>query len=896
MAFNAGEIVARLVLNREEFDAGLDEALAKAEAMTRKGIEVEVKPRLDETDVAEVLAEEEPLRQPIRPAVEPSYAKGELTQLGNVIGRMLGQGVSQGVAVEALKGFGFTPGEIGTGLSSLPAGASATMADALVASMLPAPAAMEQAYSTWLRTSLQSLGQLIPIELGAGAQSLVPLFGPAEGGIGSNPGILTSGLMRGILGELGIGAPALGTGAADATFVEDILNEAGSVFGQYAPPGGGFSSAPTSSLGGVPGLIRRLLGGGASYADIRTGLGQMGLSSEEITAAIVQEMKGGINDLASNGGMVAVRRDFGATIQRTPFGGLSDAFDNLWGGSGPFTKALFNPIGASAGVAFLGAFGAAISGGLAATIIGSAGTMVALVPGFLDLMKGYTAYSALSSGGSLAGMSKSQIGLGKTIQQFLGSGASGLHGAENAIMPQITAFLHALSKAMPLMEEFARPAIHAMSRFFNAIDRGVGSAGFKSFMADMGHLVGPIMTEFGKVISNLAAALGGFLKLFGAVGKNQVGPWFVKITGELDHFLNHVKLGHGFITGMVTVFSNLGKVIMALWPILVKLAEGLAPIGMQVMRIVGWVAEWVGRIVHFIPTWLITAVLGFAIALKGVTLALDGIRLAMVEVAALSEMTPLGWVVTAIAAIVVAILLLHNHWRAVWGFIKKYTLDVWHFIDNDIIHPIADAFNKYLGPVVRAYGKLWSLEWDAIRTVVVDVWNFLYNDIFSPIVHFYKDVFEVELMVLKRVWDFVWGGIKTAVKEAWDFIKPIFDAITGAVGGVVGGIKDVVGAASGIAGGIGGAVSGVWNFLTGKAAGGPVSSGTPYIVGEQGPELFVPSTAGTIIPNGRLGGSQIVFNIDARGHADPSAIGSAVRWAIGATLPSLEAALARGAA
>ena len=32
-----------------------------------------------------------------------------------------------------------------------------------------------------------------------------------------------------------------------------------------------------------------------------------------------------------------------------------------------------------------------------------------------------------------------------------------------------------------------------------------------------------------------------------------------------------------------------------------------------------------------------------------------------------------------------------------------------------------------------------------------------------------------------------------------------------------------------------------------RASGGPVSSGSPYIVGEEGPEMFVPSTAGTII-------------------------------------------------
>jgi len=43
-------------------------------------------------------------------------------------------------------------------------------------------------------------------------------------------------------------------------------------------------------------------------------------------------------------------------------------------------------------------------------------------------------------------------------------------------------------------------------------------------------------------------------------------------------------------------------------------------------------------------------------------------------------------------------------------------------------------------------------------------------------------------------------------------------------------------------------------FLRGRAAGGPVSLGSaPYIVGENGPELFVPTGAGTIMNNNRLG-------------------------------------------
>ncbi len=40
--------------------------------------------------------------------------------------------------------------------------------------------------------------------------------------------------------------------------------------------------------------------------------------------------------------------------------------------------------------------------------------------------------------------------------------------------------------------------------------------------------------------------------------------------------------------------------------------------------------------------------------------------------------------------------------------------------------------------------------------------------------------------------------------------------------------------------------------LPGRASGGPVSAGRPYVVGEVGKELFIPSTSGRIVPNSRL--------------------------------------------
>ncbi len=64
----------------------------------------------------------------------------------------------------------------------------------------------------------------------------------------------------------------------------------------------------------------------------------------------------------------------------------------------------------------------------------------------------------------------------------------------------------------------------------------------------------------------------------------------------------------------------------------------------------------------------------------------------------------------------------------------------------------------------------------------------------------------------------------------------------------------------------GGGGGGLFSSLFGGffAAGGPVAPGRPILVGEQGPELFMPRQSGNIVPNGQLRGSggDVVINMN----------------------------------
>lgn len=79
----------------------------------------------------------------------------------------------------------------------------------------------------------------------------------------------------------------------------------------------------------------------------------------------------------------------------------------------------------------------------------------------------------------------------------------------------------------------------------------------------------------------------------------------------------------------------------------------------------------------------------------------------------------------------------------------------------------------------------------------------------------------------------------------------------------------------GLAGGGGGLLAGLFGGLFGRAGGGNVTSNMPYMVGERGPELFIPNTAGRIAANQNVSSANSsyapVYNIDARG-ADAGAV------------------------
>lgn len=127
----------------------------------------------------------------------------------------------------------------------------------------------------------------------------------------------------------------------------------------------------------------------------------------------------------------------------------------------------------------------------------------------------------------------------------------------------------------------------------------------------------------------------------------------------------------------------------------------------------------------------------------------------------------------------------------------------------------------------------------------------------------------LEATLLQPLQDFFKGGSSTTGG---------FPGILASLFGLRGSAAAAGSAASAGAGvgGVGGGLSSILSGIPFFADGGNPPVGQLSLVGENGPELFMPNTPGTIIPNDALGGDTYYFSIDARGAA-PGAEAAMVR-------------------
>jgi len=211
---------------------------------------------------------------------------------------------------------------------------------------------------------------------------------------------------------------------------------------------------------------------------------------------------------------------------------------------------------------------------------------------------------------------------------------------------------------------------------------------------------------------------------------------------------------------------------------------------------------------------------------------------------------------------------LKQMWASDWGGIRTTIEEVWAFINTEIA-PTALAFFEIIKEGVALFRIFWDPFWDVFKTKFMLVWEYI-KMVTRIAWEVISGIIKAGAALLQGDWAGAWDAIQGIFTGAWDamsnFAHDIIDTIVGAVKGMIEiielaiiGFKNLIGLQGSVKTGTSAGSSRA--PVSRKATGGMVTANTPYLVGENEPELFVPNMSGSIIPRSKMGGNTVVVNV-----------------------------------
>jgi hypothetical protein len=180
---------------------------------------------------------------------------------------------------------------------------------------------------------------------------------------------------------------------------------------------------------------------------------------------------------------------------------------------------------------------------------------------------------------------------------------------------------------------------------------------------------------------------------------------------------------------------------------------------------------------------------------------------------------------------------------------QAYVLPIVKQLSAFIQENFAPLLQNVFIPIVKALLQAWTTVANAVKNNEKEL---------KPLLNLFKTVFQFVKVALAPLLINVLGKALQVVAGIVGTLIGLFSNLVGIINSAVNAIKAVASAGKAIGGAIGGALG----FGGGRAMGGPVSARTAYVVGERGPELFVPSSSGSIIPKGMGGGTTINLTVN----------------------------------
>ena len=296
--------------------------------------------------------------------------------------------------------------------------------------------------------------------------------------------------------------------------------------------------------------------------------------------------------------------------------------------------------------------------------------------------------------------------------------------------------------------------------------------------------------------------------------------------------------------------DNLWRSLEVLWR---TLAEALLPILTEwaekatelVQRIRAWMEENQALIETLTPIVfvigavasvlgpLILSMVGMATAIKSVITIFGALKAIVLVVGAVLSAKVL--IIAAVVAAVVGLgVLIYQNWQSIADFAAQ----IWEGIFNGIM-AVWDGLSAAAIAI-----------WGGITNFIVGGFNYVYDTgkaIWDGVKNFFISTWET----IRDFFVGIWDGLKQTISDGVSFFTDGLAKIGEVVGWLgeqfAGLFKFIVGGAQYAAQAVGLIGNSGGGGIQARADGGSVNALRPYLVGERGPELFVPSTSGTIL-------------------------------------------------
>jgi len=283
-----------------------------------------------------------------------------------------------------------------------------------------------------------------------------------------------------------------------------------------------------------------------------------------------------------------------------------------------------------------------------------------------------------------------------------------------------------------------------------------------------------------------------------------------------------------------------------------------------VQKAIGWFII-IATVLSGVAMWFAILKLG----LGGLAQAISGPM--MGAIGGLIGAVGLAGIIAIIAVILVILVGMYNAWKTNFMGMKEVISNMVEGIKQmfggmfDVLKGLVQFFYALFTGDTQKAKQAISLIWQGLKNFIVGLLQALANFIVAVGI----GIINVFVNVVKTVWNlFVDFGGKM-FQWGLDFVMNIINGILSTGRGIINTIlslfpawmRNMIESSGTITINIIQSITEVVSRVTKRQHGGSVLGGNPYIVGEAGPELFVPSGGGNIVPNNQLGGSgQIVFS------------------------------------